>query len=102
MATAVIVGSVILGLCLVFAVVFAAIIVTFGERRTTNLVGRFRIVQTGDGNCFLLDTRTGRLWERRAGSPAWSENADVPWITKADGRRAPRADSSCGGGGCSA
>jgi hypothetical protein len=85
MDTAVIVGSVILGLC----VVFAAIIVTFGERRATNLVGRFRIVQTGDGSCFLLDTRTGRLWERRAGSPTWSENADVPWITKADGRRAP-------------
>ena len=89
MNTAVIVGSVILGLSVVIAVIFAAIIVTFGERQGTSPVGRYRFFQTGDGNSFLLDTRTGRLWERRTGSPAWSENADVPWVAKANGRRAP-------------
>jgi hypothetical protein len=89
MDTAVIVGAVILGLSVVFAAVFAAVIVTFGERRAMSPVGRYRFFHTGDGNSFLLDTRTGRLWERRAGSPAWSENADAPWITKADGGRAP-------------
>ena len=89
MNTAVIVGSVILGLSVVIAAIFAAVIVTFGERQGTNPVGRYRFFQTGDGNYFLLDTRTGRLWERRAGSPAWSENADVPWVAKASGKRAP-------------
>jgi hypothetical protein len=71
--------------------------VTFGERRAANPVGRYRVFQTGDGNCFLLDTKTGRLWERRAGAPAWteasspswSESADVPWVVKADRRRTP-------------
>jgi hypothetical protein len=89
MDTSVIVGSVILGLSVVLAAVCAAIIVTFGERRATSPVGRYRFSQAGDGNCFLLDTRTGRLWEKKAGSPTWSENADVPWVVKANGRRAP-------------
>jgi hypothetical protein len=86
METAVTLGSVVLGLSIVVALVFAATIVTFGERRPLDPVGRFRFFQTGESTWFLLDTRTGRLWERRAGSPTWSENPAVPWITSGAGR----------------
>jgi hypothetical protein len=85
MIAAVIVGSVILGL----SIVFAAIVVAFGERRTASPVGRYHWSQTGDGTCIVLDTKTGRLWERKAGSPTWSENADAPWVARAEGRKVP-------------
>lgn len=87
MDTAIIIGSIILGLSVVVAAVFAAIIVTFGERQGTGPVGRYRFFQGGDGQGFLLDTKTGRLWERRAGSPAWSEDSGIPWGTTAAARR---------------
>lgn len=78
MDTAVIVAAGLVG----FSIVFAAVIVAFGERREAHPVGRYRLLQTGIGDCFLLDTKTGRSWERKSGSPVWSENADVPWMTR--------------------
>ncbi|HEV3260050.1 MAG TPA: hypothetical protein VG013_24540 [Gemmataceae bacterium] len=85
METALVVSSVIVS----FSIVFAAMIVAFGERRPANPVGRYRVFQAGEETCFLLDTKTGRLWERKAGSPAWSENADVPWVATPARRKAP-------------
>ena len=85
MDTAIIAGASIVG----FSIVFAAVIVAFGERREAHPVGRYRLLQTGAGDCFLLDTKTGRSWERKAGSPAWSENAEVPWIPRSDRAKTP-------------
>jgi hypothetical protein len=65
-------------------VVFAAIVMVYGSRPRDRAVGRYQVLPTGDGSCLLLDTKTGRLWERKAGSAMWSESADVPWLSRAD------------------
>ena len=80
MEIAFVASAIVVGFCLVFA----AVIVAFGERRGFQPVGRYRLLPSGSGDCFLLDTKTGRLWERKNGSPEWSENADVPWLAKSD------------------
>ena len=85
METALVIASVIVG----FSIVFAAVIATFGERQGPSPVGRYRLFPSGEGGCFLLDTRTGRLWERKAGSPTWSESAGVPWAAEVGRREAP-------------
>jgi hypothetical protein len=84
MEIAVILGSMIVS----GSIVFAAIIAAFGERREPGPVGRYRIFPVGEGTCFLLDTRTGRLWEK-TGSSGWSEQAEAPWVAPALRRKTP-------------
>jgi hypothetical protein len=48
-----------------------------------------RFVRSNGSNCFVLDTRTGRLWQRMidpsGGAGEWSENK-TPW-TEAPGHQ---------------
>jgi hypothetical protein len=49
-------------------------------------VGRYQIIHYSGTSCFVIDTKTGRLWHGRAPSngekePTWSENK-VPWVSE--------------------
>jgi len=54
----------------------AALIRTFGENPLAP--GRFQFNSGPGGECRVLDTRTGKLWERAAGSTEWV-TGEVPW-----------------------
>ncbi len=67
----------VLGFCIIVAAVMHAPL----PRRSE--AGRYQFVCPDGVNCFVLDTRTGRLWQRLIpppGGPAeWSEDK-APWV----------------------
>jgi hypothetical protein len=73
-------GSIFLGAC----VIIAACILAFAPRSAgpPNEVGRYQFGRSNGVNVFVLDTKTGRVWQRfvdpSSGSPDWFENK-VPW-----------------------
>ena len=73
-------GGLILGVC----VIVAAAIVAMAPRLTGGMseVGRYQFGRSNGVNVFVLDTKTGRIWQRyvdsSGGSPDWSENK-APW-----------------------
>jgi hypothetical protein len=71
----------VLGICIVLAAAILALL-PFGLSRWSGEVGRYQIVGSSGVNCFVLDTKTGRLWQRfveSTGGPTdWSENT-TPW-----------------------
>lgn len=74
-------GGTILGIC----IILAACIVTLAPRLLTpsSEVGRYQLERSNGVNIFMLDTKTGRVWQRyvdsSGGSPDWSENK-APWV----------------------
>jgi hypothetical protein len=70
----------ILGVC----IVIAALIVSLPPRgRNESDVGRYQFARSNGVNCFVLDTKTGRLWSRfvasTGGGTDWSEDKG-PWV----------------------
>jgi hypothetical protein len=61
------------------AIFLAAVIRTYGENPAP--VGRFQLGVGPGGQDRVLDTKTGRLWERPPGSSEWIAVA-VPWQFK--------------------
>jgi hypothetical protein len=72
----------ILGACIVVAAFVIAINIRVGMTPAVSEVGRYQMVRSSGSSCFVLDTRTGRLWQRMidpSGGPGeWSENK-TPW-----------------------
>ena len=67
----------VLGFCIIIAATMRAPL----PRRSE--VGRYQFVRSDGANCFVLDTKTGRLWQRliplSEGPTEWSENK-APWV----------------------
>ena len=67
----------VLGVCIIMAAVMRAPL----PRRSQ--VGRYQFVHPNGVTCFVLDTKTGRLWQRlnpsSEGPTEWSENK-APWV----------------------
>jgi hypothetical protein len=79
-----------LGLCLIIA----AFIVAFVPRGVFTPVlpdvGRYQFERSNGANCFVLDTRTGRLWQGLVSAnsnepPTWSESKG-PWLSEGGGK----------------
>ena len=74
-------GGLVLGAC----VIVAAFMLAFAIRTAIppTEVGRYQFAGSNGVNVFVLDTKTGRLWQRfvnSSGGPSeWSENR-VPWV----------------------
>src|SRR5437016_1672682 len=69
----------VLGIC----IIIAALVVALLPRSMNSETGRYQLVRSSGVNCFVLDTKTGRLWQRfveSSGGPSdWSENK-TPWL----------------------
>ncbi|MFL5245385.1 MAG: hypothetical protein ACJ8FY_25090 [Gemmataceae bacterium] len=73
----------ILGAC----IIFGSLILTLGSRGSAAPsgpeVGRYQFARSSGVNCFVIDTKTGRLWQRfvdpSGGSTTWEENKG-PWM----------------------
>ena len=67
----------VLGVCIIMAAIMRAPL----PRRSE--VGRYQFVHPNGVTCFVLDTKTGRLWQRlnpsSEGPAEWSENK-APWV----------------------
>jgi hypothetical protein len=74
-------GGLVLGIC----VIVAAFVLAFTTRTAIlpNEVGRYQFAGSNGVNVFVLDTKTGRIWQKfvnSTGGPSeWSENS-VPWV----------------------
>ena len=66
-------------LILAAAIFLGAVVRAYGEN--PNAVGRYQFHGGMNGECRLLDTKTGALWERSAGSVDWAR-IDGPWALK--------------------
>lgn len=70
----------VLGVCLIIAALIVALV---PRNPPAPEVGRYQFIRTNGVNCFVLDTKTGRLWQRyveSSGGPTnWSENTG-PWV----------------------
>jgi hypothetical protein len=79
-------SGVILGVC----VIIAACILAFASRQVVpaSEIGRYQFERSNGVNVFVLDTKTGRIWQRfvepTGGNTEWSENK-APW-TEASGK----------------
>jgi hypothetical protein len=78
-------GGGILGICIIIAaaiVVFAPHVVPRVAPPASE-VGRYQFARSNGVNVFVLDTKTGRVWQRHvdpSGGPTdWSENK-TPWV----------------------
>ncbi len=80
----------VVGVC----VIIAALIISLGPRgRATPAepeAGRYQFVRSNGVNCFVLDTKTGRLWQGFVSSSSnesttWSENK-APWVAEPAGK----------------
>jgi hypothetical protein len=81
-------ASGVLGVCLIVA----ALIVTLVPRGQSAAaapageVGRYQFIRSNGPNCFVLDTKNGRLWQRyveTGGGPTnWSQETG-PWAEAA-------------------
>jgi hypothetical protein len=73
----------ILGGCLIVAALIVSLVPRNPPAPPAAEVGRYQFVRTNGVNCFVLDTQTGRLWQRfveSSGGPSdWSENK-APWV----------------------
>jgi hypothetical protein len=67
------------GLIVAAAVLLAGVVRTYGESPAP--VGRFQLGAGAAGQDRVLDTRTGRLWERTSSSGEWVV-VPVPWQLK--------------------
>ena len=70
---------IIAALIIAAAIFLGAVVRTFGENPAA--VGRFQLGAGPGGPDRVLDTKTGRLWERVAGAAEWAEVA-TPWRLK--------------------
>jgi hypothetical protein len=73
-------GAGIIGGC----IIIASLILTLSSRGpAAPEVGRYQFARSSGVNCFVIDTKTGRLWQRfvepQGGSTDWEENKG-PWI----------------------
>jgi len=70
-------AAAVLGFCIIIAAVMREPLPRRAE------VGRYQFVHPNEVNCFVLDTKTGRLWQRliplSEGPTEWSENK-APWV----------------------
>ena len=70
-------AAAVLGFCIIIAAVMREPLPRMAE------VGRYQFVHPNEVNCFVLDTKTGRLWQRliplSEGPTEWSENK-APWV----------------------
>ncbi|HVW01075.1 MAG TPA: hypothetical protein VHB77_12070 [Planctomycetaceae bacterium] len=70
-------AAAVLGICIIIAALIVALL-PFGVGE----VGRYQIISTSGQNCFVLDTKTGRLWQRfvqsNGGPTYWTEDQS-PW-----------------------
>jgi hypothetical protein len=75
-------GAGVLGVCIIIAALVVSLVPRNPPPGIAAEVGRYQFGRSNGVNCFVLDTKTGRLWERfvetSGGSPAWSENK-APW-----------------------
>lgn len=62
------------------AILIGSVVRTYGERPSP--VGRYQHGMGSGGQDRVLDTRTGRLWERALGSVEWVE-VTGPWSKRA-------------------
>jgi hypothetical protein len=74
-----IIAALIVAAAIFFGAVLAAFVRTFGEYPAA--VGRFQLGVGPGGQDQILDTKTGRLWERAGGAAEWVEVA-APWRLK--------------------
>jgi len=76
----------VLGVCIIIAALFVSPVPRSQPAPASADVGRYQFVRSSGTNCFMLDTRTGRLWQRfveASGGPTdWSENK-APWVEAA-------------------
>jgi hypothetical protein len=72
----------VLGSCIIIAALVVALLPRSTMAPAGTEVGRYQLVRSNGVNCFVPDTRTGRLWQRHVepnGGPSdWSENKS-PW-----------------------
>jgi hypothetical protein len=77
----------VLGVCVIIAALIVAL-VPRSQPAPAAEVGRYQFTRSNGTNCFVLDTKTGRLWSRfvpsSEGSTNWSEDKG-PW-TEAAGK----------------
>ena len=78
----------ILGICLIIAALIVAFPHTLASSQSE--VGRYQFGRSNGVNCFVLDTKTGRLWQGFIASnsneaPTWQENK-TPWLAEATGK----------------
>jgi hypothetical protein len=73
----------VLGVCLIIAALIVSLVPRNPPAPAAAEVGRYQFIRTTGVNCFVLDTKTGRLWQRfveSSGGPTnWSENT-APWV----------------------
>jgi hypothetical protein len=67
------------------AVFLASVVRTYGENPNPP-VGRFQFHEGPNGACRVLNTKTGAMWERQAGSGEWI-HLNVPWVGGKSGGR---------------
>ena len=65
-------------------IIIASLILSLGSRGpAAPEMGRYQFARSNGVNCFVIDTKTGRLWQRfvepSGGSTDWEENK-APWI----------------------
>jgi hypothetical protein len=82
-------SSGILGVCFIIAALIVAL-VPRGALVPHQEVGRYQFERTSGVNCFVLDTKTGRLWQGFVSSnnnqaPTWQENR-APWLAETGGQ----------------
>jgi len=77
------------GLVLGVSVIVAAFVLAFAIRTAIppSEVGRYQFSGGNGVNVFVLDTKTGRIWQKfvdsNGGPSEWSENR-VPWFEMSD------------------
>ena len=80
----------VLGVCLIIAALIVTLIPRGAPRPSQSEVGRYQFERSNGVNCFVLDTKTGRLWQgfvssNSSKSPTWQENR-APWLAEAGGK----------------
>ena len=77
----------ILGLCILLAALILASAPRLLPSPARGGVGRYQFIATTGVNCFVLDTQTGRLWQKfvphNEGPGRWEE-APTPWMQATD------------------
>ena len=87
----------VLGVC----IISAALIVSLPQRQpapTAAEVGRYQFVRSNGTNCFVLDTKSGRLWQRFVPSsegPTDGNENKVPWTEAPAGRLVAKRSPRC-------
>lgn len=79
-----------LGVCFIIAALIVALVPRGPPAPPQSEVGRYQLERSNGVNCFVLDTKTGRLWQGFVSSssseaPTWQENK-APWLAEAGGK----------------